>query len=426
MPEVIDYDRLMEQERLNVVIADGGGRGHALEWKLLQAARIGNISRMPYSPSLIDFATNPDNAVDLVVFGAQAGLAEGAVNTLTSEGIAAFGPTSEAAYLETYRPEAKERIQDLGIPTAAYGVFDKPRLAHEFIEAWQKPVYVKAAGDAGGHGALQGFTLMAAHCAVEDIMVRRKFGDAGAEVVIEEYLFGNEVSLHAFCDGETYLMLPLSQDYKKLDDSSEGLNTGGVGAISPVPGYSQEQTDVYGDVTIRPVLSAFHKEGINYNGVIYPGLMVANGMIRVLEYNVRFGDPETQVYVRRLGSDLLEIITSTVAHRLDRVKPVWSDKYAVCIVAASEGYPEEFEVGKRIHGIERANALDDVEVFLAGTIEQDREFLTSGGRVLGVTAVAETLSDAIDLGYEAMDEIYFEGKVVNPYIGAQHVNDAFG
>lgn len=414
-----NYDHLMEQDQLNVMVIGSGGRERALAWKLTQSNRAGNISVIPSSPDNIEFAQDPDNAIDLVVVGPDDDLARGIVNNLSQVGIPAFGPTQQAARIESSKPYAKRLMEKTGVPTATFEIFSDPAQAHEYIDMRQRPLYVKAGGLALGKGALECLTVDAAHEAVDDIVIRKIFGEAGNEVVVEDYLDGQEISFHAICDGETYQMFPSSQDHKKADKGDEGLNTGGMGTISPVPWFTQERVNESGLVIVKPILRAMHNEGNDFRGLLYPGAMVQGEDLNVLEYNVRFGDPETQVYMRRLKSDLLEIITATLAHRLDEVELEWSEDFAVCIVAASGGYPGSYEKGKRICGIDAAENMDGIKVFLAGTSEQDGEYFTSGGRVLGVTAVGATLGTALDSGYAAMEKIQFEGKKVRPDIGAK-------
>lgn len=415
----INYDRLMEQEQLNVIVVGNGGREQALAWKLSKSERIGNLSVIPSGPNTVSFAKDPDNAIDLVVVGPDDDLASGLVDNLAQVGIPAFGPTQEAMRIESSKPYAKRVMDENGVPTAPFKVFSDPTRAHRYIDMAQRPHYVKAAGLALGKGALECLTTDDAHTAVDDIMVRNQFGAAGSRVVIEDYLEGQEISFHAFCDGETYRMFPSSQDHKKADEGDKGRNTGGMGTISPVPWFGQEAVNAAGLIVVQPVLTAMHNEGNDFSGLLYPGVMVKDGIVKVLEYNARFGDPETQVYMRRLKSDLLNVITATLAHRLDEVELEWSDDYAVCIVAASGGYPGPYEKNKRIEGIDVADSMDGIKVFLAGATEQDGKYFTSGGRVLGVTAVGATLSAALDAGYEAMDRIHFDGKKVRYDIGAK-------
>jgi phosphoribosylamine--glycine ligase len=414
-----NYDHLMEQERVNVMVVGSGGRERALEWKLSQSERIGNLSVIPSSPNIVAFAQDPENAIDLVVVGSDDDLANGLVDDLARVRIPAFGPTQQAACIESSKPYAKRLMDENGVLTATFKIFRDPTRAHRYIDMGQQPRYVKAAGLALGKGALECLTPEAAHKAVDDIMVRKQFGEAGDEVVIEDYLEGQEISLHAICDGETYHMFPSSQDHKKANEGDKGLNTGGMGTFSPVPWFNQEAVNAAGLTVVRPILTALHKEGNDFSGLLYPGVMVKDGIAKVLEYNVRFGDTEAQTYMRRLESDLLDVITATLAHRLGEIKLEWSDDYAVCIVAASGGYPGSYEKDKRIEGLDVADSMDGIKVFLAGAIEQDGEYFTSGGRVLGVTAVGATLSAALDSGYDAMEKIHFDGKKVRYDIGAK-------
>ncbi|HVC36251.1 MAG TPA: phosphoribosylamine--glycine ligase [Candidatus Dormibacteraeota bacterium] len=426
MPEAYaNYDHLMTQEQLNVMVIGNGARERALAWKLAQSDRAGNILVIPSSPDNVTFARDPDNNIDLVVVGPDDDLAKGVVDDLSLVGIPTFGPTQKAARIESSKPYAKRLMDENGIPTATFEIFSDPAQAHEYIDIRQRPLYVKAGGLALGKGALECLTVYAAHEAVDDIVVRKLFGEAGNEVVIEDYLDGQEISFHAICDGETYHMFPSSQDHKKADEGDRGLNTGGMGTISPVPWFSQERVNESGLVIVKPILSAMHNEGNDFRGLLYPGAMVNDKDLNVLEYNARFGDPETQVYMRRLKSDLLDIITAALSHHLNEVELQWSKDFAVCIVAASGGYPGPYKKGKRIYGLDAAENMDGVKVFLAGASEQDGEYFTSGGRVLGVTAMGETLGAALDSGYAAMEKIRFEGKKVRSDIGAKALLNHF-
>jgi len=413
-----NYDSLLELEKINVIVVGGGGRERALLWRLAQSNRIGNLSLVSSSSDPIEFAQDPDNDVSLAVIGSDDDLARGIVDDFTRMGIPAFGPTQQAARIESSKPYAKRTMLQSGVPTAAFGVYDNAELAHQRIDSDGVPVYVKAGGLALGKGAVECLTAEVAHKAIDDMMVKKVFGSAGDEVVIEELLRGQEISLHAICDGETYLMFDSSQDNKRRDAGDQGPNTGGMGTISPVPWFSQEDVKSAGLLAVQPILEAMHREGNDFSGLLYPGVMVdENGGIKVLEFNARFGDPETQVYMRRLKSDLLELFVGAVTHNLGGVELEWSDEFAACIIAASGGYPGSIEMGKRIYGIDEANSMNGIEVFLAGVAEQDGEYYTSGGRVLGVTAVGATLSAALDSGYAAMERIQFEGKKVRPDIG---------
>ncbi|HSX16306.1 MAG TPA: phosphoribosylamine--glycine ligase [Candidatus Saccharimonadales bacterium] len=397
------------------MVVGGGGREQALYWKLAQSARIGDLHLVPVADALA-FAADPENNIHFAVIGPDDALADGMVDKLTGLGVPAFGPSKKAAQIEASKAFAKQVMDENGIPTAQFGTFTDPAAAHAHLEANPGPKYVKASGLALGKGALECLDDAAAHTAVDDLMVRRIFGEAGDEVVIEDYLQGRELSLHALADGQNYLMFQLAADHKKALEGNKGLNTGGMGTLSPVPGFSEADVTEAGLVVVKPTLAALERAGAPFQGLLYPGV-IFNGLHRVLEFNGRFGDTETQTYMRRLDSDLLEALIATVTHRLDKVKLDWSDKFAVCIVAASGGYPGSYEKGKRITGVDRAEAKPGIKVFLAGAAEQNGELFTNGGRVLGVTAMGDTLAEALDAGYGAMEEIQFEGKHVRGDIG---------
>lgn len=399
-----------KKEELNVLLVGRGGRESALAWKLAQSERLGELHIVPNNNRVVEYAKHSRNSIDLAIIGPDDALVRGVVDDLTEVGIPAFGPTKNAARIESSKPYAKRLMEDSSIPTAPFEIFTDPRQAHEYVDSARLPLYAKAGGLALGKGARPCETATDAHRAVEDIMVKKIFGDAGQEMLFEEVLEGQEISLHALCDDITCQMFPSSQDHKQVYDGDKGPNTGGMGTIAPVPWYGERQVALAGQKVVIPILGAMSEEGNNFNGILYPGLMITEDGPKVIEYNARFGDPETQVYMRLLESDLLETIVAALTHNLDKLELKWRVGHAVCVVAASEGYPGEYETGKVISGLERASNRSGVEIFHAGTRKEDGTFYTDGGRVLGVTAVGGTLREAQDRAYSAIDEIRFDNK----------------
>ena len=405
---------------MKVLIIGGGGREHALAWKLRQSPRVtgvfcapgnGGISQVaecvPIKISdhdaLVKFAK--ERGIGLTVVGPDDALAAGIVDRFQHEGLRIFGPTQIAARLESSKVFAKEFMLRHGIPTAASGQFSSADEARAFIATMRAPIVVKASGLALGKGVIIAQTHAEADAAIRDIMDERKFGDAGAEVVIEEFLEGEECSIHALVDSRSYLLFPNAQDHKRALDGDLGLNTGGMGTFSPAdkvlpPALEQRvRTEV-----LDRFLAGLHADGLDYRGVLFPGLMITKGGLKVLEFNCRFGDPETQVLLTRLDGDLLDLLEATIDRRLHEVTPRWRPDAAVCVILASGGYPGSYTSGKPIAGLEKCGAT----VFHAGTKRDGEDFVTAGGRVLGVTALAPTLAAARERAYAAVGRIHFD------------------
>ena len=405
---------------MKVLIIGGGGREHALAWKLRQSPRVtgvfcapgnGGISQVaecvPIKISdhdaLVKFAT--ERGIGLTVVGPDDALAAGIVDRFQHEGLRIFGPTQIAARLESSKVFAKEFMLRHGIPTAASGQFSSADEARAFIATMRAPIVVKASGLALGKGVIIAQTHAEADAAIREIMDERKFGDAGAEVVIEEFLEGEECSIHALVDSRSYLLFPNAQDHKRALDGDLGLNTGGMGTFSPAnkvlpPALEQRvRTEV-----LDRFLAGLHADGLDYRGVLFPGLMITKGGLKVLEFNCRFGDPETQVLLTRLDGDLLDLLEATIDRRLHEVTPRWRPDAAVCVILASGGYPGSYTSGKPIAGLEKCGAT----VFHAGTKRDGEDFVTAGGRVLGVTALAPTLAAARERAYAAVGRIHFD------------------
>jgi len=408
---------------MKVLVVGGGGREHALVWKLNQSSRVSQIFCAPGNagiakmarcvdvdpkdiPRLVDLAKA--ESIDLTVVGPEAPLAEGIVDAFEEAGLRIFGPSREAACIESSKVFAKEFMVRHRIPTAPFRVFSDPTSAKEYVREADRPLVVKADGLAAGKGSIVADDCQAALEAVDRIMVRRQLGAAGSRVVIEEKLQGEELSVLGFVDGHHVLLMPAAQDHKPLLDGDRGPNTGGMGAYCPVPRWDRAlERRVLHEVMI-PAVRGLAAEGRPYRGVLYAGLMLDGEDLYVLEFNCRFGDPETQVLMPLLGTDLVSIIEASLKGRLRYMRLRWSREACVCVVMASGGYPGHYERGKVISGLEEAESLPGVIVFHAGTARDERgQLVTAGGRVLGVTAVGKTLGVAIERAYRAAGRIRF-------------------
>jgi len=407
-----------------VLIVGSGGREHALAWKLQQSPGISALFCLPGNAGTAAVATNlegvpsdhstilravQEQAIDLVVIGPDDCLAAGLADDLQRAGIAAFGPTQSAARLESSKVFAKAFMERHGIPTAQAGIFDDPASARAFADSQNLPLVIKAEGLALGKGVIIAETRAAVAAAIHQIMVDKAFGTAGERVVIEEFLTGQECSIHAFISEGRYQLCPAAQDHKRIGEGDIGPNTGGMGTCCPTPVVDGAAMARIEEEVIKPFVSGCQEEGIDFRGMLFPGLMMTAEGPKVLEFNCRFGDPEAQVLVRLLESDLLPLLEATIEGTLDTIKPEWSSSTAICIVMASGGYPGSYGKGYPISGIATAEALDSVVVFHAGTKAIDGEPVTSGGRVLGVTALGRTLSTAREAAYSATATIHFEG-----------------
>ena len=408
---------------MKILVVGSGGREHALCWKLAQSPHCdelfcapgnGGISRIAECVSikvddiekLGDFAE--DNQIDLTVVGPERPLIAGICYHFRSRGLTIYGPNAAAARLEGSKSFTNDLVKRAGAPGKEFEVFDDPEAARKYIREKGAPIVVKADGEAAGKGVIVAETVEDALEAVDRAMVEREFGAAGDRVVVEEYLDGQECSIKLFCDGDTFIPMVPSQDYKRVYDGDEGPNTGGMGCYSPVPVVTQDVFDRVMDEIVRPTIEQMAADGNPYTGTLYAGIILTEDGPRLLEYNCRFGDPETQVVLPRLKSDLVELLLAATEGRLSEAEAEWDERPAVCVVCASGGYPGSYETGRQITGLKDANALDDVVVFHAGTKRMGRSFFTDGGRVLGVTAMGESFEKARDTAYHAVGLIDFE------------------
>ncbi|MFQ5534059.1 MAG: phosphoribosylamine--glycine ligase [Sphingomonadales bacterium] len=404
---------------MKVLVVGSGGREHALCWALSASPVIDHLYCAPGNGGIADDATCVDlslsdidgvvtwcrdQGIDLVVVGPEGPLVDGLVDRLEAAGIKAFGPSAAASALEGSKGFTKDLCARYGIPTASYGRFSEPGPAKEFIRANALPIVVKADGLAAGKGVIIAQTLDEAEAAVDDILAGQ-FGDAGAEVVVEEFLRGEEASFFVLVDGEHILPLVTAQDHKRVGEGDTGPNTGGMGAYSPAPVMTPALCDQVMTTIIEPTVAAMKSEGRPYKGVLYAGLMITDDGPMLLEYNVRFGDPECQVLIARLKSDLLPALVAVSDGMLDQVDLRWHDKTAMVVVMAARGYPGAYDKGSEIRGLDKAGTPDEVVVFHAGTRRDGESIIATGGRVLGVTALGDTVAQARARAYQAVDAI---------------------
>jgi phosphoribosylamine--glycine ligase len=417
---------------MKVLVIGSGGREHALVWKLAQSPHVTGLWCAPGNagiaqerlarndapvqcvpigaedlPNLLAFAQ--EQRPDLTVVGPDNPLALGVVDLFQAHGLRIWGPNQRAAQFEASKVFSQQFMEKYGIPTARGAVFSEPTEAVKFAVALGGRCAVKADGLALGKGVLICRNPDEAQRAIEEVLVKKTFGDAGRRVVIQELLEGIEISLHALCDGRTAILFPTAQDHKRAFDGDRGPNTGGMGAYSPTPFLDEAGLDAARRRILEPWLRGCAAEGIDFRGILYPGIMLTRDGPKVLEFNARFGDPETQVYLTRLENDLLELLEASVAGTLDRVELRWKPEASVCVVMASAGYPGSYARGKPIAGLDAAAALPNTKVFHAGTALRDGQIVTNGGRVLGVTALGRDLKSAVAAAYAAVERIHFEG-----------------
>jgi len=419
-------------KKRNILIIASGGREHAVGWRLTQSPQVGKIYFAPGNPgtatvgintgiaatdfdALIDFAKK--NKIDLTVGAPDDILAAGVVNAFQKAGLKIFGATKEAAQIESSKAFAKELMKTEKIPTAKYETFTDAKKAKAYIKKHGAPIVIKASGLALGKGVVVARTLAEALSAIEDAMVKKVFGKAGDEVVIEEFLKGKEVSIHAFSDGENVVLFPTSRDHKPIYDGNKGLNTGGMGTIAPLSEITEKQLDEIKEKIVLPAIKGMKKRGMPFVGCLYPGLMMTKDGPKVVEFNARFGDPEMESYMRLLDSDLYEFLDACVERTLDKIKVTWSKKFACCIILASAGYPASSHKGDVIKGLDTVDK--DVIVMHLGTKQNGENVVTDGGRVVGVTATGKTLNDALKLAYKQIGPkgVHFDGMQYRKDIG---------
>lgn len=411
---------------MRLLLIGGGGREHALAWKLAQSPLVEMIYVAPGNPgiALLDKCECVDlplqemekvadyaeaNSIDLTVVGPEASLVDGIADVFIARGLALFGPSKAAAELEGSKAFSKQLMEKYNIPTAFFKVCEDIEAAKAYVKEKGAPIVVKADGLAAGKGVVVAMTEQEALDAIDDMMGDLKFGGAGARVVLEEFMEGEEASLLAFTDGETIVSMIAAQDHKRANDNDEGPNTGGMGTYAPAPVMTDILRLKAVEKVLKPTIAAMKAEGRPYQGCLYAGLMINGDSIKVVEFNCRFGDPETQVIMPLLDGDLAEIMLACATGTLAKADIGWHDQAAVCVVMASGGYPGSYQQGLLISGLAEADALEGVAVFHAGTKVVDGQIVTAGGRVLGVTAVGKNIREARDKAYEAIAKISFEG-----------------
>jgi phosphoribosylamine--glycine ligase len=419
---------------MKILVVGSGGREHTLVWKIAQSTEVGRLYAAPGNPGMAQLAECVDiqaddtdgllafalrERIDLTVVGPEVPLALGIVDRFEERGLKIFGPSGRAAQIESSKGFSKDLMAKYGIPTARYGRFTSSEEAINYVREQGAPIVVKADGLAAGKGVLICRTETEAISAVQSILDGQAFGAAGREVVVEEFLEGEEASILALTDGKTILPLVASQDHKAIFDGDRGPNTGGMGAYASAPVVTSAVLERVMEQVLRPTVAGMAAEGRGYKGVLYAGLMIKDEKLKVVEFNCRFGDPESQVVLPLLKTDLVALMMAVAEGRLGEMTLEESDDAAVCVVMASGGYPGSYERGKRITGLEAAREMDDVVVFHAGTAMRDGAIVTDGGRVLGVTAMGADIGCAIDRAYEAVGKIHFEGAYCRKDIGAK-------
>ena len=418
---------------MKVLVIGGGGREHAICWKLSKSPKVDELYCAPGNAGIAEVAKCVDigvmdfekmadfakkEAFDLVVVGPDDPLAGGIVDVLEEKGLRVFGPRKNAAILEGSKAFSKDLMKKYGIPTAAYETFDTPEAALKYLETAPVPIVLKADGLALGKGVLICNTREEAKEGVKTLMLDKQFGHAGDRIVVEQFMTGREVSVLSFVDGKTIKIMTSAQDHKRAKDGDQGLNTGGMGTFSPSPFYTKEVDEFCRKYIYQATVDAMKSEGREFKGIIFFGLMLTADGPKVLEYNARFGDPETQVVLPRMKNDIVDVFEACIDGTLDQIDLQFEDNAAVCVVLASAGYPEHYEKGKKITGLENFKDKDGYYVFHAGSkFDAEGNILTNGGRVLGVTATGKDLKEARANAYKATEWINFENKYMRHDIG---------
>ena len=417
---------------MKVLIVGSGGREHAIAWSVAKSQKVDKIYCAPGNAGIAEFAEcvnigamefdklvafAKENAIDLTIIGMDDPLVGGVVDAFEAEGLRVFGPRKNAAIIEGSKAFSKDLMKKYNIPTAAYENFTDPEEAIKYLETAKMPIVLKADGLALGKGVLICNTLEEAKEGVKTLMLDKQFGDAGNEIVIEEFMTGREVSVLAFCDGKTIKCMTSAQDHKRAKDGDQGLNTGGMGTFSPSPFYTDEVEEFCEKYVYQPTIDAMAAEGRPFTGILFTGLMLTEDGPKVLEYNARFGDPEAQVVLPRMKNDIIDVMEACIDGKLHEVELEFEDNAAVCVVLASDGYPEKYDKGFEIKGLDTFRDKDGYYVFHAGTKFDNNKIVTNGGRVLGVVAKGEDLKAARANAYKATDWIDFANKYKRNDIG---------
>lgn len=417
---------------MKVLIVGSGGREHAIAYSVAKSSKVDKIYCAPGNAGIGQIAECVDitamefdklaafakeKEIDLTIIGMDDPLVGGIVDVFEAQGLRVFGPRKNAAIIEGSKAFSKDLMKKYGIPTAAYETFTDPQKALEYLETAKMPIVLKADGLALGKGVLICNTLEEAKAGVKTLMLDKQFGDAGNEIVIEEFMTGREVSVLCYCDGTHIKPMTSAQDHKRAKDGDQGLNTGGMGTFSPSPFYDEAVQKFCEENVYQKTMDAMKAEGRDFTGILFVGLMLTEDGPKVLEYNARFGDPEAQVVLPRMKNDIVDVMNACIDGVLDQVDLQFEDNAAVCVVLASDGYPEHYEKGKVIHGLETFAGKDGYYVFHAGTRKEGNDIVTNGGRVLGVTAKGADLKEARANAYKATEWITFDNKYMRHDIG---------